>query len=324
MPAQKVFLSIIIATFRRYNLLTECLESVLAAYLDYKNNGGTAVIEVVICNDDPSAVNHIEPNSLNSLRDVGIEVVYQINAQNLGDYFNRYNGIKLSSGKWIKFVDDDDLIYPWCISTLINILKADKSGGVFIFNQRENYKHLKFPIVLKNEAIYRFHYLEYGIFHSAMVNAVFLKEDVLEIGGFKYKRFYGDYHFYHEMAKRKEFHIYPIELGWYRIHDGQESEKDREKANRIRFNYLLYSYDFLTQNNFENTYYIPLRKYAFATIKYSIKHADRTLLLNSIYYFFLVQSKISDIKSFRKKIQDHWTKFYHAQMRYSGNEFLDN
>jgi glycosyltransferase involved in cell wall biosynthesis len=312
-----ILLSIVTTTYKRDALLIECLHSILDSYLNYRKTNLNFSLEIVITDDDADADRNRLIGYIRTLQDHGIKVVYHVNQVNLGDYFNRYNGVMLASGKWIKFVDDDDLVYPWCIGTIVDCLqKSQKETNVLFFYPRDNTKHLMSPVVLKGEEIFRFHYLEYGIFHSAMVNSVFRREEVIELGGFQFKRFYGDFQFYHDMALKGQFEIYPIEIGWYRVHQGQESPKNRKIANRIRFNYLLYSVNFLLSHNFSVKYFSILRSNAFSFFKGALKCKDTYLAFHSMRMYLLI-SRIIFGKRPRK---ERWVPYYQSMMTYNNNE----
>ena len=51
-------------------------------------------------------------------RDPRIKV--EVNEKNLGDYPNRNRAASLSQGKYLKYVDADDLIYPTGLEVLVN------------------------------------------------------------------------------------------------------------------------------------------------------------------------------------------------------------
>ena len=68
--------------------------------------------------------------------------------KNLGPAAATQKGIENSKGDYLKLVGGDDLLHPNCTNLLLNIIKKNKSVGVFSkYKLMNNYKGLKF----KNE-----------------------------------------------------------------------------------------------------------------------------------------------------------------------------
>lgn len=321
MEATNIFFSILIATFKRNQWLEECLASVEQSIKNYQHSGGTELMEILVCDDDPNQQEFDYQKWNSRFSALNTKFIYLVNKENQGDYFNRNTGIIASSGKWIKFIDDDDTIYDWSISFIIDKLKLAIEPNVVIFYLRDNFRHLHFPVELKNEEIFKFHYLEYGLFHCSLVSAVFLKEDMLKVGGFKFKRFYGDFQIFHEMARNGCFSIYPLELGWYRMHEAQESNNNRKSA-QIRFNYLLYSFNYLVmmESVDSDKYMKKIKNESYAFLKHAIKKIDTSLFFNllRLYFFTLLHKRNKVDRGYEKK----WQSFYHRQMCKYGNQII--
>ncbi len=105
--------SIIIPTYKRSEFLSRAIESCLNQ--TYKN------IEVIIVDDN-------EPNSeyakeTKELVSKYKNVVYFKNPKNVGPCESRNNGIKQASGKFVAFLDDDDVFLPTKIEKQIELYK---------------------------------------------------------------------------------------------------------------------------------------------------------------------------------------------------------
>jgi glycosyltransferase involved in cell wall biosynthesis len=313
----EVFLSLIITTHKRNDWLAECLQSIFTSINSYKDKGGALKIEIVVSDDDPQQSTFDIQTWIQKFETLNVDFVYHINTQNLGDYFNRNNGITIARGKWIKFIDDDDLVYEWTVPFILDKLNTVGNANTVIFYLRDNFRHLQFPVVLKDKSeIFDFHYKHHGLFHCSLVSAVFKRDDLLQKGGFKFKRFYGDFQIFHEMASNGCFYIYPIELGWYRTHPEQESNNNRRMV-RIRFNYLLYSFNYFLQSKDEDHRYMNvLLKDTFAYIKHATKRADTPLLKRAFQIRSYIKKFMSDSKGFDR---NEWNKFYETEMRFSNN-----
>ncbi len=320
LKSESVFLSIIITTFKRDVWLMECLNSVFLSCENYYKFGGDKLIEIIICDDDSSKINSKLSEFEVKFERIGVQFIYFLNKSNLGDYFNRNNGIDLASGTWVKFIDDDDLIYEWAIDFMISRLEDSADINTFIFYMRDNFRHEKFPIVLEGFEIYKFHYLQYGIFHCSLVSAVFLRSELIKNGKFSFKRYYGDFEIFHKMAKNGIFKIFPIELGWYRIHESQESNNNR-KLIRIRFNYLLFSLNYFLNNNFAKQYYKILLKDSWSYMKQSRIGIDFGLFFDAFYVFKILLIKAIGV-SFININTLKWEKFYKKNIRFGSNDFI--
>ena len=91
-------ISVIIPYYQKKKYITSSINSVLKQ--SYKN------LELIIIYDD---TNHEDLTILNNLKKRDKRVKIFINKKNLGAGLSRNKGIKLSRGKFIAFLDSDDL-----------------------------------------------------------------------------------------------------------------------------------------------------------------------------------------------------------------------
>ncbi len=105
MDIESIKVSIIIPTYKRSDFLTRAINSVLS---QTHNN-----IEVVIVDDNnPGSEYAIRTKRVLKNYDNDKRVIYHKNQKNLGCALARNEGIKLSTGKYITFLDDDDIYLP--------------------------------------------------------------------------------------------------------------------------------------------------------------------------------------------------------------------
>jgi len=103
--------SICIPTYNRKDYLRETLDSVFAqTYKDY---------EVVIVDDGST------DGTEEMIRGTGYKVRYYWQ-KNAGDAAARNRLIELSGGKFITFIDSDDLLMPDAVERMINVMEAEK------------------------------------------------------------------------------------------------------------------------------------------------------------------------------------------------------
>jgi glycosyltransferase involved in cell wall biosynthesis len=105
--------SVIIPTYNRPEMLKEAVMSVLSQ--TYQN------FEIIVVNDAGEDVKDV----VNSLNSEG-NIVYLQHTENKGLPAARNTGIKVAKGKYIAYLDDDDIYYPNHIETLVEFL--EKTG----------------------------------------------------------------------------------------------------------------------------------------------------------------------------------------------------
>lgn len=118
----KTSCSICIPTYNGSTHLRECLESVIVQ---------THQAVEILCVDDCSSDDTLELLKSYARQDSRIRV--EVNRNNLGLVGNWNRCIELSSGEWIKFVFQDDFIYPQCIEKMLNAAE----GGLLIACMRD-------------------------------------------------------------------------------------------------------------------------------------------------------------------------------------------
>ena len=104
--------SVLTTVFNREKYLEACIESVLqSTFQDW---------ELIIV-DDQSRDNSVEIAQSYAENDSRIHL--HVNPINLGDYPNRNYAASLAKGKYIKFLDADDLIYPNGLEVMVKTME---------------------------------------------------------------------------------------------------------------------------------------------------------------------------------------------------------
>lgn len=106
--------SVVIPVFNNEDTINETLDSVVNQ--DYIN------LEIIVVND--GSTDNTE-ELLNSYKQIRI-----INQENSGSAVARSKGIHAASGKYIAFIDADDLWVPWKISTQVECLENNPDAGM--------------------------------------------------------------------------------------------------------------------------------------------------------------------------------------------------
>jgi len=210
MPAPLV--SILTTSYNRAGFLGSTIESVLAqTYADFE------YIIVDDCSPDDSLSVAQKYES-----DPRLKVIS--NPVNLGDYGNRNKAISLARGKYIKFVDCDDILYPHCLRSMVEVAEAFPDAGVvFAYRERPPWRY---PIQLSPEQVYRMHFTEGGVLHQGAMSSLLRREAILSVGGFP-EIYTGDVACWLKLARTFSVVLVAEGLFWWRQHAGQLSESLR-------------------------------------------------------------------------------------------------
>ena len=115
--------SIITPTFNREKYIEETIQSVISQT--------TSNWELIII-DDGSSDNTLEILNRYSKKDKRIHV-YQRESKPKGANHCRNIGIEKSNGKYLMFLDSDDLLLPWCLDERIHFATKNHKKDVWIF-----------------------------------------------------------------------------------------------------------------------------------------------------------------------------------------------
>jgi glycosyltransferase involved in cell wall biosynthesis len=232
--------SVLMTSYNREKYIAEAIESVLAStFIDFE------LIVVDDCSNDATVEIARKYESLDS------RVKVYINEKNLGDYPNRNMAASYAKGKYIKYVDADDYIYPNGLELIVTQMEKFPEAAVGLFSLPQN-TQTPFPILLKPTEVYEYNFFGQGLFHKAPLSAIFRTDAFREIGGFSLIRHAGDFDMWHKMALKFNFLLIQDQIVWFREHNDQESKKHNiqvelnyskiEKKYIFHFNSPLNSY----------------------------------------------------------------------------------
>ena len=204
-------ISVLMTTYNREKYVGAAMESVL--------NSSFKDFELVIV-DDRSTDKTVDIVREWQAKDDRVKLF--INEQNLGDYPNRNQAAAHATGKYLKYVDADDLIYPWGLQILWDCMERFPDAGWGLCSLAQD-KARPFPFVLETREAYRYHYLGPGLFHKAPLSSIIKKELFDAVGGFEPGRMVGDFEMWHRLAFQSPVVLMPHGMVWYRAHDDQES-----------------------------------------------------------------------------------------------------
>ncbi len=290
--------SVLMTAYNREKYIAKAIESVLAS--SYQ------VFELIIV-DDCSKDSTVEIAKSFEEKDARIKV-YQ-NKKNLGDYPNRNQAAKYAIGKYLKYVDADDLIYPWGLEILVKCMERFPEAGWGLCSL-EQLIDKQFPIELKINEIYRHNFFVKSIFHKAPLSSIITKKAFDEVGGFTGKQHLGDFELWHILALNSPVVLMCQGVVWFRHHNDQQSQENRENP-QVNLKYLVSQYNFLKTKRQEiplktNELKIICKDLKFALVKQLVKFLFVLDLKN--FFYLLKMLKNSGAYNFtlpsKKNIKD--------------------
>jgi glycosyltransferase involved in cell wall biosynthesis len=202
--------SVLMTAYNREKFIAESIESVLKS--TYTN------FELIVV-DDGSTDNTLSIARKYESLDKRVKV-YK-NEKNLGDYPNRNKAASYASGKYIKYLDSDDLIYEHGLEVFVRSMEANPTAALGL-TSRNPLPLTPFPILLQPLEAYRKHFFIAGILDFGPSGSIVRKDIFDKMGGFSGKRYVGDFELWLSIAA-----LYPIvevssALVFWRQHEGQE------------------------------------------------------------------------------------------------------
>lgn len=231
MPVNEPLVSVLMTTYNREKYVAYAVESVLNS--TYSN------LELIIVDDGS------KDNTVNIVKEIAAKdnrVRFYINETNLGDYPNRNKAASLAKGKYLKYVDADDYIYPTGLQVLVSMMEKFPEAGYGLCSLPQHIDS-PFPIMMTPAEAYTYHYTGPGLFHKAPLSAIIRTDVFNEVGGFDNIRMAGDFEMWHRLSQRYPVLLMPEGVVWYREHDAQEVNSFGEFIlvyERIRHQYLLH------------------------------------------------------------------------------------
>jgi glycosyltransferase involved in cell wall biosynthesis len=228
--------SVLMTVYNREKYIAEAIESVRAS--TYQN------WELIIV-DDGSKDNSVVIANKYAEEDIRIKV--HVNKNNLGDYPNRNQAEAYAKGKYLKYVDADDMIYPHGLELLVYYMEHFPEAGYGLCSLAQD-KFNIFPFELNPEEAYQRHYFQQQLFHKAPLSAIINRIVFEKAGKFSGKRMLGDFEMWHVLSQKHNVVLMPQGIVWYREHDEQEMSLHRSDPMEP-FKYMLLAGDLLASDN---------------------------------------------------------------------------
>ena len=196
--------------YNREKYIVEAIESVLAS--TYTN------FELIIV-DDGSTDKTVQIAESYALIDKRIKVY--INEKNLGDYPNRNKAASYAKGTYLKYVDSDDIIYPWCLTAMVYCMEQHPNAGYGLICYNPKFNKC-YPVLLTPDKAYYAFFFDGSMITTVPTGAI-IKREVFELEqGFSGKPYVGDTEMWLKLSLKYSMVAMPIDLIWWRQHEDQQ------------------------------------------------------------------------------------------------------
>ena len=217
--------SVLTTVYNRESYLADCIESVLnSTYTNW---------ELIIV-DDQSTDKSLSIAKSYAMKDQRIKVF--LNKENLGDYPNRNEAAIHAKGKYIKYLDSDDLIYPHGLEIMVRTMELFPEAVIGISQEVAEDK-LPFPFQLSPYDLFYREFLQRGVLGFAPTDAIIRRKEFIEQGMFTGARYIGDI----EMWLRLSLNYPAVKmvpgLVYWRVHEDQEYAIGMKSYGYLEMNY---------------------------------------------------------------------------------------
>jgi glycosyltransferase involved in cell wall biosynthesis len=162
-----------------------------------------------------------------------------VNEKNLGDYPNRNQAASYAIGKYLKYLDADDLIYPHSLGVMVAAMEQYPEADFGTqYNIREY--HQPYPFLVDSKAAFKEHFFGNSFFQSGPTGTIFKREAFFELGGFSGRRYIGDTEMWMKFSMKGSIVLFQPALIWWRQHEEQEIRYEQKnnliQLSRLKFN----------------------------------------------------------------------------------------
>ncbi len=220
--------SVLMTVYNREKFVVEAIDSVLnSTYTNFE----------LILVDDCSTDSSLAIAKSFEAKDSRVKVFK--NGTNLGDYGNRNQAASYGTGKYIKYVDSDDKLYPWSLEYCVQMMEQCSNATIGIFLLSPESYHGSFTID-SLEALTT-HWLKRQILSIGPSGCIYSRTAFEALGGFD-TRFgvAADCYFHNRLAGLGSVILLPKVFFYYRLHDGQEMNNTKAYlVNNLKYQYQL-------------------------------------------------------------------------------------
>jgi len=259
--------SVLITVYNREKYIAAAIESVLAQSMDD--------FELIIVDDGST------DHSLEIAKQYESDPRVRIcpNAQNIGQFPTRNRAASLARGKYLKYVDSDDAIYPHCLEVMTYMMERHPNAGILLCATSELDSF--YPIELSSKDAYRRCFIHGKVMSNSPLTSMYKREAFKQVGSFRGDKYplCSDWDMVLKIARDFSVLIVPTGFCFYRVHHGQivSSTSDSylkhfTEGMRISFEALCHPDCPLPENEKKQAIGKILRGAVLYTLSLGIKH----------------------------------------------------
>jgi glycosyltransferase involved in cell wall biosynthesis len=275
MPEETPLVSVLITAYNREKYIAEAISSILAStYTNFE------LIIVDDCSTDATAAIAKEFEKLDN------RVKVYVNEKNLTQFGNRNKAAELARGKYLKYIDSDDAIFPdglaYCVAEME---KYPEAGiGMLLIDT----KGIEDAVYMGSQKAIKEQFFIRGILSIGPSGSIIRRNIFNETGGFDiHSGVLADTHLNIRIVARSGVVLLPKVFFFYRVHEGQV--KSNEELH-ILSGYLYFK-DLLENGN------LPL---APAEIRYLYRKMEKRYAITLTKHFFK-RGKAEAVKKLMKE-----------------------
>jgi len=220
---EKPLVSILMTAYNREKYIAEAIESVLVS--SYQN------FEIIIT-DNCSTDKTFEIAKSYEAKDSRIKVY--LNETNLGQFPNRNRAASYAKGKYIKYLDSDDIIYPHSLEIMVNSMEIFPEAGLGLtFNKYKD--NFKLPNIFTSAQAFEYQFYKDGLLYIGPSGCIYNREHFFNIGAFKDYGVASDYEINLRACFTKPIVLLQRDLVYWRRHEGQEIKRLENKYLELNY-----------------------------------------------------------------------------------------
>ncbi|HEV8082395.1 MAG TPA: glycosyltransferase family 2 protein [Chitinophagaceae bacterium] len=221
----KPLVSVLMTAYNREKYIAEAIESVLSS--SYKN------FELIIV-DDCSTDRTVSIARSYEVMDSRVKVFR--NEKNLTQFGNRNKSASYATGEYLKFVDSDDIIYPYTLQMMVDGMQQFPDAALG-FCLTDGHVKKPFPYLIEPYESYKEHFSTGGLLFVGPSGLIIKRSMFEEVNGFEEFGMPSDNHLTLKIAAKYPVIAFPKDLFWWRVHDGQVFMQNKKNHYNILNNY---------------------------------------------------------------------------------------
>lgn len=162
------------------------------------------------------------------------------NESNIGEYPNRNKVLHAARGKYIIYVDGDDILYKLSLSNLSSYVSHFPEAGMVWGIEDVYFPNVVYPYLFEPADVLRFLYtITSNLPYTGFGDTLFKTEVLLRNGGVSDKFAMGDIYLRKKLSISEKILFIPRGLVFWRYREGQASKKIEKKYMKLKEDLLI-------------------------------------------------------------------------------------